>query len=157
VNKVHGIENRRDRNKRFSIIMPVVGHQITKIVGKRGEPEKNLKVGSNVELKDVRKRDIFVAGDKKSALDFEFQFTIKYGEKAGGIDITGILFYTGDKAELDKLDKEWAKNKKLDTTMVLNILNRGMEIGYLEAIPLAERLKLPPPIKLPRFIQDEKK
>ena len=135
--------------------MPIIGHQITKIVGKRGETEKNLKINANVELKDVRKHDVFVAGDKKQSLDFEFEFTVKYGEKAGGININGILIYTGDNAELDKLDKAWKKSKKLEPDMVIGILNRAMELGYIEAIPLSERLKLPPPMRLPRFVKEE--
>ena len=137
--------------------MPIIGHQVTKIVGKRGEPEKNLKISSNVELKDVRKRDLFVAGDKRQVLDFEFQFTIKYGEKAGGIDITGLLYYTGEKAELDKLEKVWKKDKKLDADMIIGILNRAMELGYVESIALSERLRLPPPLKLPKFVKEEQK
>ena len=136
--------------------MPIVGHQIIKIIGKRGEPERGLKITSNVELKDVRKKDISIAGDKKPALDFEFEFIVKYGERAGGITITGILFYTGEKSELDKIEKKWKKDKKLDADMIINILNRAMELGYIEAIPLAERLRLPPPLKLPRFVKEQK-
>ena len=135
--------------------MPIIGHQITKIIGKRGEPEKGLKITSNVELKDVQKHAIFVAGDKKEALDFEFQFTVKYGEKAGGIDITGTLFYTGTEEELEKLYKEGTKTKKLKAKLIMGILNRAMELGYIESIPLAERLRLPPPVQLPRFIAEE--
>jgi hypothetical protein len=137
--------------------MPIIGHQITKILGKRGETERNIKINANVELKDVRKHDVFVAGDKKPSLDFEFEFTIKYGEEAGGININGILFYTGDDAELDKLDKAWKKDKKLEPDMVIGILNRAMELGYIESIPMAERLKLPPPMRLPRFVKEEDK
>ena len=137
--------------------MPIIGHQIIKIIGKRGEPERNLKITSNVELKDVRKKELSIAGDKKQALDFEFEFTIQYGEKAGGINIIGILFYTADKAELDKLEKAWKKDKKLEAELIMVILNRAMELGYIEAIPLAERLRLPPPIRLPRFVKEEQK
>jgi hypothetical protein len=137
--------------------MPIIGHQITKIVGKRGDAEQNIKITSNVELKDVRKKDVFVAGDKKAALDFEFEFIIQYGEKAGGININGVLFYTGEKAELDKLDKKWKKDKKLESDLIIGILNRAMELGFIEAIALSDRLRLPPPMKLPRFIKDTKK
>jgi len=137
--------------------MPIIGHQITKIIAKRGEPTRDLKITSNVELKDVRNKEVFVAGDKKQALDFEFEFTVQYGEKAGGINITGILFYTGEKAELDKLEKAWKKDKKLEADLIIGILNRAMELGYIEAIPLSERLRLPPPMRLPRFVKDEQK
>ena len=136
-------------------MMPIVGHQIIKVIGKRGEPERNLKISSNVELKDVRKKELSIAGDKKPALDFEFEFTIQYGEKAGGINITGILFYTAEKAELDKLESAWKKDKKLEADMIIGILNRAMELGYIEAIALAERLRLPPPIRLPRFVKNK--
>jgi len=135
--------------------MPIVGHQITKIVGKRGETEHGIEIKSNVELRDVKKKELNVAGDKKSSLTFEFEFIVQYGEKAGGINISGELFYTGDKKELDSLEKQWAKDKKIDKTMIISILNRAMELGYLEAIHLSERLRLPPPLKLPRFIAEE--
>ena len=47
--------------------------------------------------------DIVIATEKKPALDFDFEFTIQYGETAGGIVINGTLYYSGDKKELDSI------------------------------------------------------
>jgi hypothetical protein len=137
--------------------MPIIGHQITKILGKRGDPEASLDIRANVEITDVRKKDVVIAGDKKPVLDFEFEFTVQYGKKAGGININGILVHSDKEKELDSLAKEWKKNKKLEADVVVDILNRAMELGFIEAIPLSERLRLPPPLRLPRAVKSDAK
>jgi hypothetical protein len=137
--------------------MPIIGHQITKIVGKRGVPERNLTVNTNVELTDVAKKDVLIAAEKKEGIDFEFEFTIQYGEKAGGINILGTLFYTADEQVLEKIVKQWKKDKKIDPAMMIMVLNKAMELGYLESIPLSERLRLPIPLKIPKFTAEAKK
>jgi hypothetical protein len=134
--------------------MPIVGHQITKIIGKRGVPERNIKISTNVEVKDVVKKEILIADEKRSSLDFEFEFIVQYGEKAGGVNIIGTLFYTDKEVELDKLAKQWKKDKKIDADIIVSILNRAMELGYIESIPLAERLRLPIPLKIPKFSKE---
>jgi len=49
----------------------------------------------------------------------------------------------------------WKKDKKLEPDMVIGVLNRAMELGYIESIPLSERLRLPPPMRLPHFVKEE--
>lgn len=137
--------------------MPIIGHQINKITAKRGKAEGSIAIKANVELRNVEKKEIAVAGDKMPALDCEFEFIVQYGEKAGGININGEIFYTGDKKEMDAIEKKWKKDKKLEPDMIIGILNKAMELGYIETIPISERLRLPPPLKLPQFTKDESK
>jgi hypothetical protein len=135
--------------------MPIVGNHIKKITGKRGEGEGNISIQANVELKDVQKKDISIAGEKMPVIDFEFEFIVQYGTKAGGINILGNLFYTGSKKEMDDIAAKWKKDKKLEPDTVISILNKAMEMGYIESIPLAERLRLPPPLKMPSFTKKD--
>lgn len=128
----------------------IIGHKINKINVEVGEPKGRLEIKSGVNLKDVAKKEFFVAGEKKDGLNFEFNFTSDYGE-AGKIDLDGAIFFTEDKKIMDKIEKQWKKDKKIDDELIIPVLNRAMSIGYIEAIILSDRVRLPSPLRMPRI------
>ncbi len=135
--------------------MPVIGDAVTKISAFRGEPKAIVGIKNNIEVTDVYKKDIFVGTDKKDGLVFEFLFTTTY-EDAGKIDVSGRIFYIDEVKNMDKIEKEWKKNKKLKPDMVLPVLNRALELGYIQAMSIASNLRLPSPLRMPKFVADEK-
>lgn len=126
----------------------IVGHKINKINVEVGEPKGRVEIKSGVNLKDVYQKDFFAAGEKKSGLNFDFTFTADYSG-AGKIEVDGAVFFVEDKKVLDKLEKQWKKDKKIEDEAIVPILNRAMSIGYIEAIILADRVKLPSPLRMP--------
>jgi len=139
--------------------MQFVGDSVNKIEATRSEKlERPLKIEANVQLTDVKKRDIFAAGDKKDSVAVDYKFEVIYGEGSGKLLVEGAVFVVGDKKELDKILKAWKKKEgKLEGDLAIPFMNRAMELAYLAVIPVAKELKLPTPLRMPRFIKEKPK
>ena len=135
----------------------VIGEQLNKITAERKALARQMTIANNVEITNVTSKEFVVGGDKKPGLSFDFQFITKYGETGSKIEVEGSIFYTDDKKNLEKIEQDWKKIKKIeDEKTVLPVLNRALELGYLQAIALADQLRLPAPIQMPRFVSKEK-
>jgi len=131
----------------------IVGEQLTKVSAQRKKLERRMAITNNIQLKAVTKREFAVGGEKKPGLAFGFTFTSKYGADAGVVEVEGEVFFIDDKKKLDDIEKIWGDKKRIeDDKLLLPIMNRALEIGYLQAIAMADQLKLPPPLQMPRFI-----
>ncbi len=136
--------------------MPILGSQVTKIEATRGEMERELKIKSNVELIDVSKKPVNVADESRKMLHFKYRFTVSYSEQTS-IQIEGVVYFSDEDKVMDEFEAKWNKDKKLKVGTVLPILNHAMELGYVHAISVAEKLKLPTPLKMPKFVPGDKK
>lgn len=136
--------------------MPILGSQLSKIEAKKGDLEREVRIKTNVEITDVRKKGVSIGNDVKTMLNFHFRFTANYNESTS-ILIEGVTYYADEEKKMDELLAKWKKDKKLDTETILPVLNQAMEIGYIQAIGIAEKLKLPSPMKMPKFIPQDKK
>jgi len=131
----------------------IVGEQLNKISGSRKQLERKMAITNNIQLKSVEKREFGVGGEKKPGIAFGFTFTSKYGENAGIIDVEGEVFYIDDQKKLNEIEKTWADKKKIeDDKLLLPVMNRALELGYLQVIAMADQLRLPPPLQMPRFV-----
>jgi len=131
----------------------IIGDQLTKISLERGKLTNKMTISSNVGLVGVEKQDFNLGGEKKKGLSFDYKFEVKYGESSGNISINGSIFYTDKEAELDKIASQWTKDKKVDTKLILPILNKALEIGNLQALFLAKQASLPLPMRMPKFTE----
>lgn len=131
----------------------IIGEQITRIESINKGITRQMTIANNVQIKDVVKKEFFVGGDKKPGLSFEFIFSAAYGETGSKIEVEGSIFFTDEKKRLDDIEKEWQDKKKIeDEKLILPVLNRALEMGYVQAIALADQLRLPPPIQMPKFV-----
>lgn len=131
----------------------IVADQITKISAERKPLPKELMISTNIKITNAEKKTLSIGEDKKQGIDFNFVFTTMYGESGSKIEVEGTIFYLGDKKELDEIEKAWKDKKSLaneNTALIVN--NRALEIGLLQSIALANQLRLPTPIKLPKFV-----
>ena len=137
--------------------MQFVGDSVTKIEATRSEKlPVPIKIEANVKLTDVEHKEIFAAGEKKDSVIVKYEFGVNYSDKAK-ITIGGAIFVFGEKKELTSLAKAWKKkDKKLDSDLNVALMNRAMELAYLTAIPVAKELKLPTPLRIPRFVKEKK-
>lgn len=133
----------------------IVGHRINRVNVEVGEPKGRVEIKAGVNLKEVSQKDFFAAGESKAGLNFDFNFTADYKE-AGKIEVEGAVFFVEDKKVLDKLEKQWKKDKKIEDEAIIPILNRAMQIGYTEAIILADRVRLPSPLRMPMITPKSK-
>jgi len=139
------------------MVPAIIGEQVTKIEAVNKGITKQMTIANNVQIKDVVKKDFFVGGDKKQGLSFDFVFSAAYGDTGSKIEAEGSIFYIDDKKRLDDIEKEWKDKKKIeDEKLILPVLNRALEIGYVHAISLADKLKLPAPVQMPRFVTKAK-
>jgi len=136
--------------------MPIIGERINRIFAERGKLERKMAIRSNVDIKDVSIEKIGVAGDMRDGLAFKFIFTTEYGKEGGRIEVEGEVFYVDKLEKMKEIEKNWKENKKIETKLRLPIMNRILEVAYLQAIAMADQVRLPPPIQMPRFVAKKK-
>lgn len=135
------------------MVPAIIGEQLTRIESINKGVARQMTIANNVQIKDVVKREFIVGVDKKPGLSFNFMFSTKFGDTESRIEVEGSIFYVDDKKKLDEIEKEWQDKKKIeDEKLILPVLNRALEIGYIQAIAIADQLRLPPPIQMPRFV-----
>jgi|SRR3989338_7469609 len=136
----------------------IIGESIHRISAERNQQNRmpvRMEIKVNPTLIKVVKRDAVIGGESKAGLNFEFEFKVVY-EEFGEIVVEGTIFYTDSPEVLRKLEQEWIASKEIkDEDTRLGIMNRVMEIGYLEAISIAKQVKLPAPLQLPRFMKEK--
>ncbi len=137
----------------------IIGESVHRISAERNQQNRmpvRMEIKVNPALLKVVKRDAMIGGESKPGLNFEFEFKVQY-EEFGEIVVEGTIFYTDTPDMLKKIEQEWIANKEVkDEDTRLGIMNRVMEIGYLEAISIAKQVKLPAPLQLPRFTKESK-
>ena len=116
--------------------------------------EGNINVNSSPTIESVKKKAAGLPGVKE-VIAIGFKFEIKYDletkekkkDSVGEIIINGeILYYTEKEKEL--LDK-WEKEKKLEDSIAVEVLNTIFRRCLTVAINLSNELRLPPPIRFP--------
>lgn len=132
----------------------IVADHINKIFAERKPLQKKMTITTNIKLTNVAKKNLIIGDEKRQGADFDFLFTTAYGGENGSkIEVEGTIFYLGDKKELDEIEKTWAEKKILpNENVALLINNKALEVGLLQSIALANQLRLPVPIKLPKFV-----
>jgi hypothetical protein len=131
----------------------IIADQINKIFAERKPLQKQMVISTNIKITNAEKKNLALGGEKKQGIDIDFIFTTTYGTNSSKIEVEGTIFYLGDKKELDDIEKSWKDKKVLpDENFALLINNRALEIGLLQALTLADQLRLPMPIKLPKFV-----
>jgi len=132
--------------------MQIVGQKLEKVVAERkGTLKGNVTINMNVEVKKAEVTAIFPGGAKAAGISFDFIFSATYGN-GSIISVEGSIFGAGEEKELKKIVKDW-KAKKQDPEIDALIKNRILVIGLAKAVPLAEGLNLPLPMRMPgRFV-----
>jgi hypothetical protein len=131
----------------------IIADQINKIFAERKPMPEQMMISTNIKITNAEKKNMNLGGEKKQGMDINFVFTTLYGDNGSKIEVEGIIFYLGEKKELDEIEKSWKDKKVLPSEeLALLINNRALEIGLLQAIALADQLRLPTPIKLPKFV-----
>jgi hypothetical protein len=134
----------------------IVADQINKILAERKPLQRKMTISTNIKIANAEKKNLAIGDEKKQGMDFDFLFTTIYGENGSKIEVEGTIFYLGDKKELDDIEKSWKEKKTLpNEAIALIVNNRALEIGLLQSIAMASQLRLPTPIKLPKFVLDK--
>lgn len=127
--------------------MPVIGLNLRKIeasVDDKKPVTGNINVNSSPRIESVEKADISLL---KDVLEIEFSFTSNYEPDIAQMYMEGVVLYQTDK--VNETLKLWKKEKKLEDSVALDVLNAIFRKCLSRAVDLSEELRLPPPVQFP--------
>ena len=133
----------------------IIGENIKKVSAER-KPDTaypvRLEVKVNPTITNIVLKDTSIGGEKKKGLSIDFEFDVEYSDEFGKILIEGVVFFIDTAENMKKIEADWKKDKKIsDDGIRIGIMNRILEVGYMQAIPMASQVKLPAPLQMPRF------
>lgn len=130
--------------------MAILGFNFTKINTERF-PNKGgkIKISSNLTLTSVKETKL-VASDTQKSFQFDFQFSIKYDDEIGVIDLSGHLLYLADEVLAKKIAEGWDKKQSLPQEVMVPVFNHILQKCNVEALILSKEMNLPSPIPLPK-------
>jgi len=128
--------------------MKVMGFNFTKVSGEIFSVGKNIKVDTEMDIRDVKEVDNAFLSTKEKLLEAKFSYRVNYEPNVAKIIIEGtVLLALSEKGSEDVL-KEW-KTKVLPEDFKLSLVNTVMRRCTLKALNLCEELNLPIHIPLP--------
>ncbi|MBN2142208.1 hypothetical protein JW711_02660 [Candidatus Woesearchaeota archaeon] len=130
--------------------MAVIGFSFTKMIVERFSPVKGkISINNNVGVTSLEETKLDINTDKKS-LKLSFEFTSAYEPKIAKILLQGEVIYLIDKDKAADVIANWKKNKKLDNSILEQVLNNVLAKCNVEALILSKDMNLPPPMALPK-------
>ncbi|MDI3473897.1 MAG: hypothetical protein PWR30_220 [Candidatus Woesearchaeota archaeon] len=137
--------------------MTVLGLNITKMyIEKKGAIEKGAQVNTNINLLTVKESKIKSEPTDRIGAVVSFEAKVEYSPNIADIVISGDLVFSDkdEKVVTDAISR-WEKEKKLPTDISIEVYNAILRRVNIEALILADRMRLPPPFKMPRFKKSE--
>jgi hypothetical protein len=135
--------------------MPIIGTNFTKINVERTGVARNVKINSNLGIKDISDLDLSLGKSKQVGVKFEFEFTVKYDPGASML-FEGEVLYLGEEKDIAEIKKQWADKKPVEEKLMADVMNSALQKSTIKALELSSDLGLPAPIKLPKVTQKEK-
>ncbi len=135
--------------------MKLVGFNFMKISGeKKAEISKELKINSNIDIKDIKKlkQEFFKA--KQDLIEIDFNYTISYNPDVGSIILEGKLVLAMESKELKDALKSW-ESKELSDDFKIPLFNLILRKSSVKAFEIEEELNLPLHMPLQRIQKKE--
>ncbi|MBI2671019.1 hypothetical protein HYX18_03520 [Candidatus Woesearchaeota archaeon] len=129
--------------------MPIIGFNFDKIQVERSKKvEEKVEIKNNLGIKDVEIEKLSI-NNLNEVLKFIFEFSLVYEPNVGNITINGHILYTDDIKIIKDIQKEWKKNKKIETKLLELLLNNVLYRCHVKSLTLAQEVNLPMHLNLP--------
>ncbi len=136
------------------MIMRIIGFGIKRIFGEKNTvPNVKLSINQNINIKDVYKEKLNIAGEE--AIGVNFIFSIVYSENFGKVEVEGNLIILPEKEELKEFSKS-LKEKSIPDKFKSIILNFIMNKCNIKALSIEDEINLPYHVPMPKLTPADK-
>lgn len=104
------------------------------------KPVPPIQINTNLNMVSVEKK-------ADGTLEVPFVLTINYNPAIAQISMKGSAYVAGEKAEIDKVVKDYEDKKPPPPIIVQSISN----VVFIESVLISRTLNIPPPIPLPQI------
>ncbi len=133
----------------------IVGFDFSKILVQREAPlRKGTRVGNNLTILSVDRKDFSSLGAGKSGIAVGFSYQVSYEPKVGSLTLEGTVLYMGDEKKVDDILSQWDRSKQLPDEVSLAVLNLILARCNVKALQLTNDVGLPPQMQLPQVTAD---
>ncbi len=115
---------------------------------KKKQPFGPIQISSNNQIINVSATKML---DSSDGISVGFKYITKYlikDDEIGSIELDGKVFYNGENFE--KILDLWSEEKKFNPHISTNIINIILAEASVTAVIIANQMRLPPPIPMPR-------
>ncbi len=136
--------------------MKLIGFNFTKTsVEKLSENLNNVKVNTNMDIKDISKTESDFLNKTEDLLKLDFTYAVNYDTDIAKIELAGRVFFSLDPQTSKKVLKEW-KDKKVHEEIKLPLINVILRKSNVKALQLEDEMGLPLHIPLPTLKKEKK-
>lgn len=130
----------------------IVNFLLEKIsIEKKKDIMGNVEVKNSTKITNIAEQAIDALGNKQSALNIQFSFTLNYEPNLANIAIEGrVIDLLGEKDKKSILDT-WKKEAKIDPKYSSAWMNLILARCNVKALTLGNEVNLPPHIPFPRL------
>jgi hypothetical protein len=104
------------------------------------KPVPPIQINTNLNVVGMEKK-------QDNSLDVPFVLSIAYNPSIAQLSLKGNAIVTGDKDEVDKVQKDFDQKKPPSPVIIQSISN----VVFIEAVVISKTLNIPPPIPLPQI------
>jgi len=134
--------------------MKLIGFNFTKTsVEKLSENLNNVKVNTNMDIKDISKTESDFLNKTEDLLKLDFTYAVNYDTDIAKIELAGRVFFSLDPQTSKKVLKEW-KDKKVHEEIKLPLII--LRKSNVKALQLEDEMGLPLHIPLPTLKKEKK-
>ncbi|NJE53633.1 hypothetical protein [Thermococcus sp. 21S9] len=134
--------------------MPVLGYNITKVEMEKltsNIPPGQIEVKLSPKIEELRLGEIRTPTGKMNGIEVLFDYQIEYNPQIARASVKGsILYMPPQKDRVDDILTAWEDEKKLDSVLLVEVVNfLSMELTPM-LIVIAKEMRLPYHVPIPR-------